>query len=113
MSILEEVKTLLSPLNSPIETGVYKGVAVDSYIVLVPLADGFELHADNKPNADIQEVRISIYSKTNYVALKNKIVKLLFSFDFAITDRRYIGYETETGYYHYVVDTEKNYELED
>ena len=33
--------------------------------------------------------------------------------EFTITDRRYIGYETETGYHHYVVDAQKNYELED
>lgn len=113
MSILADVKLLFESLNLPIETGVYKGDAVDTYIVLVPMSYGFVLHADNMPNSEVQELRISLYSKSNYRKITNQIVKLLLGADFTITDRRYIGYETETGYYHYVVDTEKNYELED
>ena len=113
MSILADVKLLFEPLNLPIETGVYKGDAVDTYIVLVPMSDWFVLHADNVPNGEVQELRISLYSKSNYRKITNQVVKLLLGADFTITDRRYIGYETETGYYHYVVDIEKNYELED
>ena len=113
MSILSDVKTLFEPLQLPIETGVYKGEAVDRYIVLVPMSDTFHLHADNIPNAEVQDLRISIYAKGNYRKLTNRIVKLLLGAEFTITDRRYIGYETETNYYHYVVDIEKNYELED
>lgn len=32
---------------------------------------------------------------------------------FYITDRRYIGYETETGYHHYAIDVAQIYELEE
>ena len=32
--------------------------------------------------------------------------------DFYITDRRYIGFETETGYHHYAIDVAQIYELE-
>lgn len=113
MSILADVKELLEPLNYPIATGVYKGSATDTYIVLVPLSDNFELHADNTPNAEVQELRISIYSKGNYRKLTNQIVKKLLNAEFTVTERRYIGYETETDYFHYVVDIAKNYELED
>lgn len=113
MSILADVITLLDSLKHPIETGVYKGDEVDTYIVLVPMSDTYHLHADNKPNAEVQDLRISLYTKGNYKKITNQIVKLLLGSEFTITDRRYIGYETETGYYHYVVDIEKNYELED
>ena len=84
-----------------------------TYIVLVPLSDTFELHADNTPNAEVQELRISIYAKGNYKKLTNQIVKILLNAEFTVTDRRYIGYETETDYFHYVVDIAKNYELEE
>ena len=113
MSILAESKTLLEPLGLPLATGVYKGEAAESYIVLVPLTDTYHLYADNNPNAEVQEVRISLFTKSNYKKITNQLVKLLLGADFTITDRRYIGYETETGYYHYVVEIEKNYELED
>ena len=46
MSILADVKELLESLKVPVATGVYKGTAIDTYIVLVPLSDTFELHAD-------------------------------------------------------------------
>lgn len=113
MSILADVKELLEPLKAPVATGVYKGTATDTYIVLVPLSDTFELHADNAPNAEVQELRISIYAKGNYKKLANQIVKELLNAEFTVTDRRYIGYETETDYFHYVVDVAKNYELEE
>lgn len=44
---------------------------------------------------------------------KNRIVKTLLAQDFTITDRRYVGYETENGYHHYVVDVAKHYEMEE
>ena len=33
--------------------------------------------------------------------------------DFYITDRRYIGFEAETGYHHYAIDVAQIYELEE
>lgn len=113
MSILSETKELLDFFGYPIATGVYKGTATETYIVLVPLDDNFELHADNTPNAEVQELRISIFAKGNYRKLANRIVKELLKAEFTVTDRRYIGYETETDYFHYVVEIAKNYELEE
>ena len=113
MSILSETKELLDSFELPIATGVYKGTATDTYIVFVPLSDNFELHADNAPKAEVQELRISIFAKENYRKLANQIVKKLLNAEFTITDRRYIGYETETDYFHYVVEIAKNYELEE
>lgn len=113
MTILENLNTLLADIGAPIETGSFSGKAPSEYIVIVPMTDTFHLHADNTPNAEVQDARLSIFTQGNYKKLKNSIVKALLSDDFTITDRRYIGLETDTGYHHYVVDIEKNYELED
>lgn len=111
MSILEELQIVLGGLPTPIETGVFSEKAPDEYLVLVPMTDGFALHGDNTPLVDVQEVRISIYTKGSYTKLKNVVVRKLLNADFTITARQYIGYETETGYHHYNVDTAKYYEF--
>jgi hypothetical protein len=40
-------------------------------------------------------------------------VKALLAAGYTITDRQYIGYETETGYHHYNVDVAQYYEMEE
>ena len=112
MSILVDINATLKVLGIPIETGVFHDDAPDKYIVIVPLTDSFILHADNTPEYDIQEARISLYAQGSYTKEKNAIIRALLNADFTITDRRYIGYETETGYFHYNVDVAKHYKLE-
>ena len=113
MSVLSDINTALEPLGIPLETGVFKDDAPEKYIVIVPMADSFALHSDNAPGCDIQEARISLYAKGSYTKEKNEIVRTLLGADFTITDRRYIGYETETGSFHYNVDVAKYYEMEE
>ena len=92
---------------------MFTDAAPAKYIVVVPIADTFDLHADNAPGIDVQEARLSLYVQGNYMADKKALVKTLLDADFTITDRRYIGYETETGYHHYAVDVAKYYEMEE
>ncbi|WP_423766769.1 hypothetical protein [Dehalococcoides mccartyi] len=106
------MEALLSPLI-PVETGIFSDTAPDRYLVITPLADTFELYTDDKPKNEIQEARLSLYDKGNYMSLKNQIVRALLDADFTITDRRYIGHEDDTGYHHYAIDVAKNYELEE
>ena len=113
MSVLADIQTALSALDIPVETGVFSDAATAKYIVVVPIVDTFDLHADNAPGIDVQEARLSLSAQGNYMADKNAIVKTLLGADFTITDRRYIGYETETGYHHYAVDVAKHYEMEE
>ena len=113
MSILADIQTVVTPLDIPIETGVFKDEAPERYIVVTPIADTFDLHADNEPGVDVQEARLSLYSRGNYIKEKNRLVKALLADDFTITDRRYIGYESETGYHHFAVDVAKHYEMEE
>lgn len=113
MSLLADMQTAMQSLAVPVETGVFTDKAPDEYVVMVPLADTFDLHADNAPGVDVQEVRLSIYTKGSYTALKNRIVRKLLSCGITITGRQYIGYETETGYHHYNVDAANYYEMEE
>jgi len=113
MSILSELNTLFEAANIPVETGVFSGVPPDEYLVLTPLTDTFAVYGDNKPLADINEVRISLFSKNNYLQRKNQLVRMLLQADFVITDRRYIGHEDDTGYHHYAIDVAKEYETEE
>ena len=113
MNILEEINIIVQPLNLPVETGVFTGEAPREYVVLTPLNDEYALHADNLPNYDIQEVRISLFTTSNYITLKNKLLKVLLAQEFYITDRRYLGFDGETGYHGYSIDVQKNYNMED
>jgi hypothetical protein len=112
LSLLQELNTLLSPLT-PVETGIFSETAPDRYLVITPLVDTFELYTDDKPRNEMQEARLSLYDKGNYMSLKNQIVHTLLDADLIITDRRYIGHEDDTGYHHYAIDVAKSYELEE
>ena len=112
MSILEDLTVLLPVLDVPMETGVFSNMAPDQYLVIMPLSDSFDLHADNEPGVDIQEARLSLYSKGSYTAVKNRLVRLLVKSGYTITDRQYLGFEPESGYHHYTVDVAQYYEYE-
>lgn len=112
MSILEELNSMLSDFGVPVETGIFSEEASAEYMVITPLTDVFDLHADDTPGMDVQEVRISLFTKGSYTAIKNRLVRLLVTNGFTVTDRRYVGFDTETGYHNYAVDTAKQYEFE-
>ena len=113
MSLLAEVKAIIENCKIPVETGVFSDAPPDTYAVLTLLADSFDLHADNKPSVDVQEVRLSLFCKENYLKTKNTIVHALLASDITVTDRRYIGHEDDTGYHHYAIDVAKSYVWED
>lgn len=113
MSLLSELSAITKRLKIPAQTSVYSGNAPDEYLVFTPLYDSFELHADNAPTADVQEVRISLFTKGNYTRTVSRLVKVLLNADITITARKYVSHEDDTGYHHYAVDTAKNYEMED
>ena len=92
---------------------VYKNGPIAERLDVIIAAETFDIHADNSPGIDVQEVRISLYTKGSYTKEKNALIKLLLSHDFTVTGRSYIGYETETGYHHYNVDVAHYYEMED
>jgi len=113
MSLLLDLNTALASIGIPIETGVFSGVPPDAFLVITPLSDTFLIHADNKPQHETQEARLSLFCKGNYQQKKIQIVQALLRADFTITDRRYIGHEDDTGFFHYAIDVAKDYEWEE
>jgi hypothetical protein len=109
MSILAQLNTLLSPVL-PVETGVFSGMPPDEYLVLTPMTDQLAMFGDNTPLMVVSEVRISLFSKGNYLLRKRQLVTALLKADFTVTDSRYIGREHDTGYHHYTIDVAKEYE---
>lgn len=113
MSILEELNNLLTELDIPVETGEFSGIAPDTYSVLTPLADCFEIYGDNLPLIDVNEVRISLFSKGNYLEFQKQITQALLQSDFTITNRLFVGFEKDTKYFHVAIDVVKHYEMEE
>ena len=112
MTILEELNDLLSNFGIPVETGEFSDSAPDTYSVLTPLSDRFEIFGDNLPLIDINEVRISLFIKGNYLETKRQITQALLQADFTITDRLFVGFEKDTRYFHLAIDVAKHYEME-
>ena len=113
MSLLSELTKIAEGCGLPVETGVFSGTPPEEYMVITPMAESFGLHADNLPEYETQEARLSLFSKGSYTKRKNAVVRALLGADFTITDRRYIGHEDDTGYHHYAIDVAKLYGLEE
>ena len=111
MNLLSEIKAAVTGCGLSVETGVFSGEPPEEYVVVTPLADTDELHADNLPGYEAQEARL--FSKGNYLMRKEQLSKALLAADFTITDRRYIGHEDDTDYHHYAIDVAKLYRLEE
>ena len=62
---------------------------------------------------NIEEARLSLFSKGNYGPQKDLLVRMLLSAGFLVTERRYGGYEQETGYHLYSLDVAHEYEQEE
>ena len=104
MSMLEELNMIVESAGLPVETGVFSGTAPDEYVVITPISEHFALFSDDAPGMNIEEARLSLFSKKNYIQKKDLLVRMLLTAGFTVADRRYIGYEADTGYHHYSVD---------
>ncbi|MGB4658311.1 MAG: hypothetical protein WBI07_03910 [Mobilitalea sp.] len=113
MSLLIELNRLLCGLHIPVETGTFSGIAPDEYVVITPLVDSYALHSDNVPGCETQEARMSLFTKGNYNNKKRQIERELLKIDITVTERRYVGHESDTGYHHYAIDVANYYELEE
>lgn len=113
MSLLSELTAIATELTLPVETGVFSGTAPNEYLVLTPLTDLLELHADNAPVGEVQEVRLTLYVKGSYTKYKNTITRALLQREITVTDRRYNGHDNDTGYHQYTIDVAKYYEMEE
>jgi len=113
MSVLADLKTIANEIGIPVETGVFSGIAPTEYLVLTPLTDTFDIHADNGPGVDIQAVRLSLFTKGSYTKRKNSLIRAILAADLTITERRYVGHDDDTGYHNYAIDVAHYYEMEE
>ena len=109
MSLIEEVNTIIVGMGIPVESGAFTSEPPDEYAVLTPLIDTFALNADDMPGVEIQEVRISLYSKCNPRPTRNRIVRALLRAGITITNRAYIEFEPDTRLHHDEIDVAKHY----
>jgi hypothetical protein len=65
VTFLQELTAIITGLGLPVETGVFSGKAPPEYVGITPLADTFALHADNRPQQETQEARLSLYAQGN------------------------------------------------
>lgn len=103
--LLQRLASICKILQLPCETGAYRdSPAPDSFVVLTPIADVFDLHAANSPGVQIEHVRLSLFTSGNYLPLRDAITRALGREDITVEARTYVGYEVETGYHHYAID---------
>ena len=103
--LLERTLTVCESQGLPFQTGLYtKTPAPKSYVVATPLADTFDVFADNTPGVEVEEVRLSLFTKTNYLQARTRLTKALLTAGLTVTGRRYVGFEDDTGYHHYAID---------
>lgn len=109
MSALAELKRIAEELGLPSGAVSFEKKAQETYLVFTPLYDDLLLYADNRPLVETEEVRISLFSKENYLLWKRRLTDILLEQDFIITERRFLDLEEDTGYYHYSLDVAKEY----
>ncbi len=107
--MLEELNTIVKSAGLPVETGIFSTTVPDEYVVITPISEHFELFSDNAPGMNIEEARLSLFSKGNYCSMKRQLVRLLLAAGFIVSERRYIGLEEDTGYHHFAIDVAKEY----
>jgi len=113
VSLLSDLNAIAKQVGIPVETGVFQDKAPAEYLVLTPLSDSFDIHADNLPGLDVQEVRISLFTTGSYTKWKNTLVRAILAADITITERRYIGHDDDSGYHNYAIDVAHYYEMEE
>lgn len=100
--LLERITAVADQLGLPIAVGLYTATPLpDTYLVATPLADVF---SDNQPGVEVEEVRLSLFTKGNYLAERDRLTTAFLNAGLVITARRYVGFEPDTGFHHYGVD---------
>lgn len=103
--LLKHLSHIAQALGLPYAVSLYiETPAPDTYLVFTPLTDSLGVFADNQPGIEVEEVRIALFTKTNYLGLRNQLTRALIDAGLTVTARRYIGYEADTGFHHYSID---------
>lgn len=103
--LLEQLTLIADELGLPFAVGLYAETpAPATYLVATPLADSLDVFADNTPGVEVEEIRISLFTKSNYLPLRDRLTQALLNAGLTVTARRYVGYEPDTSFHHYSFD---------
>lgn len=104
-ALLERITSVADRLGLPIAVGLYTATPLpDTYLVAIPMADVFDVFADNTPAVEVEEVRLSLFTTGNYLAERDRLTAAMLEAGLTVTARRYVGFEPDTGFHHYGVD---------
>ena len=70
---LKRFKDTLAKADIPIETGIFSQEVPEEYLVFNPMNELFGLYADNLPQAETQEVRISLFTRRTILKRKTRL----------------------------------------
>ncbi|MCQ9359235.1 hypothetical protein [Corynebacterium sp. 142RC1] len=103
--LLELLTGLCKKLNLPSATGTFNNApAPETFVVFTPIADVFDLYAANQPGVDIEHVRLSLFTRGNYLHLRDLLCHGILQAGITVEARTYVGFEADTGYHHYAID---------
>lgn len=106
MNDYELLKSIFKDFEIPVEYLTYKGKK-KTYATYTFTGDTPALFGDNKELGSVISIDIDIFSEGNFIAIENKIRKVMEDNDFIRTGCSPDMYEEDTGLYHKTIEFEK------
>lgn len=104
MTLNERIITALVPLGISVDVTEHTPDGAERFCVIIPAADNFECCGDDRPLSGTETAELALYCKGNYLAFKDAVLKLLVDADITITNARYLEFEDDTNYHHYIFE---------
>lgn len=101
---LEHLNLPIHVAEHPVNDGEGSSTDPDAFCVIIPLYDDFLGNADDKPIVETEEVELAFYCRGNYLQMRDQITESLIEADISIVSRRYVEFESDTKYHHYIFD---------
>ncbi len=112
MSLNEQICTALAPLEISVTVSEHTPDGAERFCVIIPTSDNFECCGDDRPLSGTETAELALYCKGNYLAFKEAVLKLLVGTEITVTSARYLEFEDDTKYHHYIFEVAavRNYE---
>lgn len=112
MTLNELINTALAPLKVSVTVVEHIPDDAERFCVIIPASDNFECCGDDRPLSGTEGAELALYCKGNYLAFRDEVLKLLVGAGITVTGGRYLEYEENTEYHHYIYEIvdARNYE---
>lgn len=104
MTLNKRIIAALKPLDVSVTVTEHTPDGAERFCVIIPGADGFECCADDRPVSGTETAELALYCKGNYLAFKDAALGLLIGAGITVTSARYLEFEEDTDYHHYVIE---------